>query len=70
MTALEHLMEQEKADKRFWLSTSEVCALRGCCRGTVWKLWKQGILDSRKIGRHRKFIKASVYSYLRTQVGR
>ena len=70
MTALEHLAEQEKADKRFWLSSTETCTLLLCCRTTTWKLWKQGIIDSRKDGRHRRFIKASVYNYLRERVGR
>jgi hypothetical protein len=68
MTALEHLMEQEKADKRFWLTEEEAQDFTKRCRGTLWKLRKQGILDFRKDNRETRYIKASVYAYVRERV--
>lgn len=70
MTALEHLAEQEKADKRFWLREDEAQDLIKRCRTILWKLRRDKILDFRKDGRETRYIKSSVYNYLRERVGR
>jgi|HubBroStandDraft_6_1064221.scaffolds.fasta_scaffold1170029_2 hypothetical protein len=68
MTALELLLEQEKNDKRYWLTEEETQYLTKRSRGTLWKYRRDKILDFRKDGRSTRYIKASVYAYLRERV--
>lgn len=68
MTALEDLMEQERNDKRYWLTEEEAQYLIKRCRGTLWKLRRDKILDYRKDGRSTRYLKSSCYAYLRSRV--
>lgn len=68
MNAMELLLEQERNDTRFWFTEEETQDLIKRCRGTLWKLRKQGILDFRKDGRETRYLKHSLYAYLRERV--
>ena len=70
MTTLEHLIELEKADKRFWLRPIEARELLSCGKTRLWQLSKQGLIEARKDGRSTRYVKASVYGFLATRVGR
>ena len=70
MTALEHLIEQERNDPRFWFREDEAQDLIKRCRTTMWKLRRDEILEARKDGRDTRYLKHSLYAYLRSRVGR
>ena len=69
-TPIDYLLDQEDADKRYWMRPDEACALIRCGKTTLWKLRKKGLLDSCMDGTRRKYIKASVYAYVAKRLGR
>jgi hypothetical protein len=68
MTALEQLLEQERNDKRFWLREDEAQDLTKRCRTTMWKYRRDKILDYRKDGDNTRYLKSSVYAYVRERI--
>ena len=67
---IDYLLEQENADKRYWIKPDEACALIQCGKTTLWKLRSKGLVDSGMDGSRRKYVKASVYAYIAERVGR
>jgi Helix-turn-helix domain len=68
MTVMELLLEQERNDTRFWFTEEETQYLTKRSRTTLYKYRRDKILDFRKDGRSIRYIKASVYAYLRSRV--
>jgi hypothetical protein len=68
MNAMEYLVDQERADKRYWLTPAEACQLLCCGKTTLWKLWKAGLVESRLDNGRRKYVRASVYAYIAERV--
>jgi hypothetical protein len=68
MTVLEQLLEQERNDKRFWLREDEAQDLTKRCRTTMWKYRRDKILDYRKDGDNTRYLKSSVYAYVRERI--
>jgi hypothetical protein len=67
---IDHLRDQEKADKKYWLKPDEACVLIRCGKTTLWKLRNKGLVDSSLDGTRRKYVKASVYAYIAQGAGR
>lgn len=67
---IDYLNDQEHSDKRYWLRPDEACALIRCGKTTLWKLRNKGLVDSCLDGSRRKYVAASIYSYIAQCVGR
>jgi hypothetical protein len=68
MSPMELLLEQERNDKRYWLREDEAQDLTKRCRTTMWKYRRDKILDYRKDGDNTRYLKASVYAYVRERI--
>ena len=67
---IDHLRDQEKADTRYWLKPEEACALIRCGKTRLWTLRNKGLIDSCLDGARRKYVAASIYSYIAQSSGR
>ena len=67
---IDHLNEQEKSDKRYWILPSEACQLIRCGKTKLWELRNARLVDSCLDGARRKYVAASVYAYIAGRLGR
>jgi hypothetical protein len=66
---IDHINEQEAADKKVCLREDEAETLTERKRTTLWKRRCDNILKARKDGPYLKYRKETLYAYLRKRAG-